>query len=120
MNQPMRPNPTLKPVLFWILLVLSDGAVHGYGILKEIEARTAGDIRLEPGNLYRYLRRLLDADLIEEVTSESDPASADTRRRYYAVTAKGREAVRAEAHRMRRLVRAAEQGRLIDPEAPAT
>ena len=46
----------LRPVDFHILLVLTDGELHGYGIVKEIEARSEGRIRLEPGNLYRYVR----------------------------------------------------------------
>lgn len=97
----------LKPVLFWILLVLVDGTSHGYRILKEIEARTEGRIRLEPGNLYRYLRKLLDAGLIEEV-DVTDATGADPRRRSYAVSPLGREVVTAEARRMHALVQAAD------------
>lgn len=95
----------LKPVLFWILLVLVDEPSHGYRILKEIERRSDGAVRLEPGNLYRYLRRLLDTDLIQEVAT---PPSDDERRRTYDVTPLGRAVVRAEADRMRALVRAAD------------
>lgn len=106
----------LKPVLFWILLVLVDGARHGYGILKEIDARTEGRIRLEPGNLYRYVKKLLDGGLIDEVVAPPQGASSDDRRRYYVVTALGREVVRAEAERMKRLVSAAESRHLIGPD----
>ena len=103
----------LKPVLFWILLVLVDGASHGYGILKEIEGRTDGAIRLEPGNLYRFLRRLLDDGLIQEL-DEAPEEDADTRRRYYDLTERGRATVRAEAERMRDLVQAAQSRDLIE------
>lgn len=106
----------LKPVLFWILLVLVDGVRHGYGILKEIEARTDGGVRLEPGNLYRYVKRLLDDGLIDEVDPPSEQDSADERRRYYGVTALGRDVVRAEAERMKRLVAAAESRNLVGPD----
>lgn len=115
------PDPTashlpLKPVLFWILLVLADGPSHGYRMLKEIESRTAGRVRLEPGNLYRYVKKLLDAGLIEEVGAPADAESSDDRRRYYAVTALGRDVARAETDRMRSLVSAAESLRIVGPD----
>jgi len=109
----------LKPVLFWILLVLVDGVCHGYGILKEIEVRTDGGVRLEPGNLYRYVKKLLDTGMIEEVDSPTEDASSDDRRRYYGVTSLGRAVARAEAERMRYLVSAAESRRLIGPDGVA-
>ena len=107
---PKRPKSVeaylpLKPIQFWVLLVLVDEPRHGYRILKEIERRSAGEVRLEPGNLYRYLRRLLDDELLEEVPTK---ASEDERRRTYAVTELGRSVVRAEADRMRALVHAAD------------
>lgn len=105
----------LKPVLFWILLVLVDGPGHGYGVLKEIEARTDGAIRLEPGNLYRYVKKLLEVELITEVAAPSDTDGSDERRRYYDLTPLGTRVVRAEAERMRSLVRAAEARALLDP-----
>ncbi len=109
----------LKPVFFSILLVLADGASHGYGILKAIEARTEGAIRLEPGNLYRYVKKLLDLGLIAEADDVRDP-SGDERRRYYALTQLGRDVVRAEAIRMRGLVRAAEDRSIIAPGEAST
>lgn len=110
----------LKPVLFWILLVLVDGASHGYALLKEIEARTEGGIRLEPGNLYRYLKKLLDSGLIEEVDAPGEGSGRDDRRRYYEITVLGRSVVGAEAARMRGLVRAAEERALLGPDGATT
>ena len=109
----------LKPVLFWVLLVLVDGASHGYGILKEIEARTNGAIQLEPGNLYRFLRRLLDDGLIHE-PEEARDSDADSRRRYYDLTPLGRAVVRAEAERMQELVLAAQARDLIEGRGAGT
>lgn len=105
----------LKPVLFWILLVLVDGASHGYRVLKEIEARTDGAIRLEPGNLYRYVKKLLELGLIEEVDAPVEADGSDERRRFYDLTPLGLGVVRAEAERMRSLVRAAESRALLGP-----
>ena len=55
----------LKAVDFHVLLVLTGHELHGYGIVKEIESRSGGRLRLEPGNLYRYIRRLVQEGMIE-------------------------------------------------------
>ena len=79
----------LKPVVFHVLLSLADGERHGYGIVQDIAQRSAARMRLEPGNLYRSLKSMLEDGLIEE--SERRPASdlGDERRRYYRVTRLG-------------------------------
>lgn len=105
----------LRPVDFHILLVLTDGERHGYGIAKEIDARSEGRIRLEPGNLYRYLRRLVEGGLVEPAARRPSPDTADERRRYYRVTALGRRVLAADAARMRSLVAAAEARVTLPP-----
>jgi hypothetical protein len=55
-------NP-LKPADFHILLTLADGPRHGYGIMKDVESESGGDVRLEIGSLYRLLARMLEAGL---------------------------------------------------------
>jgi len=92
----------LKPVDLQILLVLTEQDLHGYGIVKDIEARTEGQIRLEPGNLYRYIRRLESEGLVDEATTEAREPGEE-RRRYYTVTGLGRRVLQAEAARMRAL-----------------
>ena len=106
----------LKPIDFHILLVLTDGALHGYGMVKEIELRSEGRIRLEPGNLYRYLRRVVDEGWVEPAERRDVEDGAGPRRRYYRVTPRGREVLRAEAMRMRSLVEAAAARLALPPE----
>jgi DNA-binding PadR family transcriptional regulator len=112
----------LKPIDFHILLVLMDGDLHGYGIVKEIEDRSEGRIRLEPGNLYRYVRRLVDEGLVVPAARRDVPsdggAAGGARRRDYRVTPLGREVLRAEAMRMRSLVAATEARLTLPPETP--
>ena len=105
----------LKPVDLHILLVLTEQNLHGYGIVKEIETRSDGGLKLQPGNLYRYVRRLVDDGFVvpagrEPTLSEAAGAAGaeETRRRYYEITASGRQALAAETARMRALVQAAE------------
>jgi DNA-binding PadR family transcriptional regulator len=98
----------LKPVHFHILLVLLRGPLHGYGIVKEIEESTGGSLRLEPGNLYRYIGQLRRAGFVAEVDPDPKRGEGDERRRYYEVTQGGRNALEAEVDRMKGLVIEAE------------
>jgi DNA-binding PadR family transcriptional regulator len=94
----------LKPVMFQILLSLADGERHGYGITQDIAARTAARMRIEPGNLYRSLRTLLDGGVIEESEKRPAPDLDDERRRYYRITPFGRRVAAAETARLEALV----------------
>lgn len=94
----------LRPIEFEILLALADEERHGYAIHKEVARRSAGQVVLEPGTLYRALRRLLESRLV----AERRPApSEDERRRTYRLTDLGRRVAAAEAERMAALVSAA-------------
>jgi DNA-binding PadR family transcriptional regulator len=106
------PEP-LTPLSTAILFALADGASHGYAILKEIEDITEGGMRLNTGSLYLALHRLLQDGLIVETSVRG----GDARRRYYELSEEGREAARAEARRMSRLVNVAAARRLIPRRA---
>jgi DNA-binding PadR family transcriptional regulator len=94
----------LTPAVFHILLALSDGERHGYGIMREIEARTGGTVRMGPGTLYGSIKRMLADGLIVETDERPDPALDDQRRRYYRITYRGERAAEAEAVRLEQLV----------------
>jgi DNA-binding PadR family transcriptional regulator len=94
----------LKPVAFQILLSLAEGERHGYAITRDIAGRTSARMRLEPGNLYRSLRTMLDARLIEESERRPAPDLDDERRRYYRITPLGRRVAAAELARLESLV----------------
>ena len=93
----------LRPVEFDVLLALGDGERHGYAIMQEALRRSDGQVQLEPGTLYRALRRMREAGLVTESASRS-PDGDDERRRYYRLTALGRRVAAAEAQRMAGLV----------------
>ena len=86
----------LKPVEFVVLAVLAEGDRHGYGIVREMEARTGGVIRVRPGDLYRVLYRLSERGLLRTVERRR-PADDDERRTYYGLTPLGKRVLRAEA-----------------------
>lgn len=95
----------LKPVDLELLLALATEDRHGYGLVQRISEHTGGLIVLDPGNLYRVIKRLLTDRLIEE--SPSPPAAAgDERRRYYRITPLGGRVLAAELERLRALVSA--------------
>jgi DNA-binding PadR family transcriptional regulator len=95
----------LKPHWFHILLSLADQEQHGYGIMQEVLARTNDKVRLWPATLYGTLKRLIEADLIEESGDRPDAESDDARRRYYRLTRLGRRVLDAESRRLEELVR---------------
>lgn len=103
----------LKPNDFHILFALLDGERHGYWIAKEINQHTGGQIRLEAGNLYRTIQKLIRQGLVEPSESRPAPESDDERRRYYAITPRGRRAVAADAARMKGLVDAVQERNMI-------
>ncbi len=102
------PRLPLTPAVFHILVALADQERHGYGIMLEVEANTAGDLKMGPGTLYGTIKRMLAADLIEESDTRPDPELDDERRRYYRLTTYGRQVLRAETARLDRLVRVAQ------------
>jgi DNA-binding PadR family transcriptional regulator len=96
----------LKTQWFHIMLSLAGEEQHGYGIMQEVLERTAGKVRLWPATLYGSLKRLIEAELIEESDERPAPELDDARRRYYRLTAFGRRVLDAECDRLQELVRA--------------
>ena len=98
----------LSTAVFHILLALTDGEKHGYGIMQEIFQKTNGTMRMGPGTLYGSIKRMLADGLIEETIERPDPTLDDERRRYYRLTNLGQLVTRAEAQRLEQIVRLAQ------------
>ena len=94
----------LTPAVFHILLALSQGERHGYGIMKQVRADSEGTVSMGTGTLYGSLKRMLDAGLVRESDKRIDPRLDDERRVYYALTALGEQALSAEIERLRHIV----------------
>ena len=95
----------LKPQWFHILLSVAAGEQHGYGIMQDVLQRTNGKVRLWPATLYGSIKRLIEADLIEESDERPAPELDDARRRYYRLTPLGKRVLDAECERLQELVR---------------
>lgn len=107
------PFLPVGPVVFDILLALSDEERHGYAILQEVAARSGGVTVLRPGTLYRALARLLEDGLIAETEERAAPDRGDERRRYYRLTALGHDVAEAEARRLAALLRTARAKKVL-------
>jgi DNA-binding PadR family transcriptional regulator len=88
----------LAPRDLLILAVLAEGPLHGYGIIKAVEARSSSGVLLDPANLYRVLRRMRALEWIRE---EED---GEERRRTHRIMPKGRAILAAELGRLERLL----------------
>ena len=102
----------MKASWFHILLAVAREPVHGAEIRRRVQELTDGAVTLYPVTLYRSLDELTEARLIAE-TRDPEAAEHNEKRRYYVITAAGREALAAEADALQaaaRMTRAALKG----------
>ncbi|MFI5257678.1 MAG: PadR family transcriptional regulator [Gemmatimonadales bacterium] len=102
-TDPQRFLP-LRPVELLVLVALAEQEQHGYGLTQSIADRTGGTVRLEPGNLYKVLKRLVGDGLIVAGNPRQVAELDNERRRYYRLTRLGARVAVAEAERLRALV----------------
>ena len=99
----------LPQVAFSILLALSLKPRHGYEIMKQVAEDSNGKIKLVPGALYTSIKLLHEQALIQEVDNE-----ADSRRRYYQLTDKGRQKLNAELEYYDNTIKLARQRKVYE------
>ena len=95
----MNTQAALTEAVYYILLSLVTPR-HGYGIMQEAERMSSGRVKLAAGTLYGAITGLLDRGWIRAV-----PGDQDSRRKEYALTEAGREALIGELDRLRELVK---------------
>lgn len=100
----------MKADEFHILLALEKTELHGYALLQEVQRASERRISMAPSPFYRKLKRLDAQGLLHETESRPAPEFDDERRRYFALTALGRQVLAAEA---RRLIALAGEERVI-------
>ena len=76
-----------------LLAILKSGPLHGYAIVEEISRRSEGEFDLAEGTIYPALHRLEEAGLL----SSSWEVVSGRRRRVYALSHSGVDAVRERA-----------------------
>ena len=100
----MNTQAALTEAVYYILLSLVTPR-HGYGIMQEAERMSQGRVKLAAGTLYGAINGLLDRGWIKAV-----PGTEDSRRKEYALTDRGREALEGELDRLKELV---ENGEIV-------
>lgn len=90
-------NLPLTETVYYILLALTEPA-HGYLIMQKVEELSGGQVRMAAGTLYGAIENLLKQQWVEPA------GSADGRRKVYVMTGKGREMLRLDCERMKRLI----------------
>jgi DNA-binding PadR family transcriptional regulator len=113
---PKRKLDPLPAAAFQILLALADGDLHGYAIMRQVEAQSGGRVRLGPGTLYSSIQALVEEGLIEEVDQGGKSESPSERRRYYRLTSTGRKLACAEAEKLADLLRVARRKNILRGE----
>jgi DNA-binding PadR family transcriptional regulator len=111
-------NEPLKPHWFQILLSVADAPKHGTAVMEEVLGRTDGEMKLWPGMLYGSLRDLESKGLVGETEPPEDAPTEGGKRRFYGITAKGREALASEVRRLASYVREARAKDVIGPAEP--
>ena len=101
----------VTPLTYNILMALADESRHGYGIIKEIEARLGPDAGPSTAALYLALQRMEQDELLEEAPNRT--ADDDPRRRYYRLTRAGRALAIRESGRLAELVNIARDKKLL-------
>lgn len=94
---------------YHVILALANGPLHGYAIKDAVTSESGGTLTPLPGTLYRVVARLMTGDMLTEVEpAVAPPPHPGLPRRYYGLTAAGRQALAAEAQRLKQAARLAE------------
>lgn len=99
----MAEQPPMTEAMYYILLALLRPG-HGYGMMRRIKELSHGRIEMGPGTLYGVLSRM-NRDGLIVLTGE------EGRRKNYAITDVGKEALLCEYGRLKRLV---EDGSILE------
>ena len=88
-------DPMTEAMYYILLSLLRPG--HGYGMMQRVKELSGGRLEMGPGTLYGVLSRMSREGLIVLTGEEG-------RRKNYAITRTGREALLAEYRRLQQMV----------------
>jgi DNA-binding PadR family transcriptional regulator len=94
---------------YHVLLALASGPLHGYAIKDAVAEESAGTITPRAGSMYRVIARLMASGLVTETKSQDPTPHPGLARKYFALNARGRAALAAEARRLIGAARVAEK-----------
>ena len=101
----MKTEP-LSESYYYILLCLSKGPNHGYGIMQLTDSLSGGDVKIGSGTMYGATSNMMKKGWIEEIVSEGQGLE---RKRLYRLTEEGVKVFKDEVARLKRMLAAVEQ-----------
>lgn len=108
----------LSPATLHVLLALTGGDLHGYGIMLEVARQSRGAYKIGPGTLYDNIKKLLRLGLVEEAPTPEDSGDSDDEpRRRYRLTQPGSSVLAAETNRLTAVLREARRGLRLHEES---
>lgn len=101
----MKKSEPMSESYYYILLCLSKGANHGYGIMQMTERLSSGEVSIGSGTMYGATSNMMKKGWIREIVSN---APGIERKRLYSLTEEGREALNMEIKRLQRMLASVE------------
>lgn len=101
----MKKSEPMSESYYYILLCLSKGANHGYGIMQMTQKLSEGEVTIGSGTMYGATSNMMKKGWIKEIMSE---AVGIERKRLYCLTEDGQEALNNEIKRLKRMLAGAE------------
>ncbi|MBO5353581.1 MAG: PadR family transcriptional regulator [Lachnospiraceae bacterium] len=102
----MKKSEPMSESYYYILLCLSKGANHGYGIMQMTEKLSQGEVTIGSGTMYGATSNMMKKGWIKEIMSDGHGME---RKRLYSLTETGEEALREEIRRLKRMLAGAEE-----------
>ncbi|HEX3968715.1 MAG TPA: PadR family transcriptional regulator [Edaphobacter sp.] len=103
----------LSPATLHVLLALTSGDLHGYGIMLEVARQSGDQYKIGPGTLYDNIKKLLNLGLVEGSSAKSSKSEP---RRNYRLTQRGASVLAAETDRLAGVLREARRGLRLHEE----
>ena len=97
----MKKNEPMSESYYYILLCLSRGPNHGYGIMRMAAQLSGGEVRIGSGTMYGATGNLMKKGWIEETFSQEP---GEERPRRSQLTREGREALLGEIERLKKML----------------
>lgn len=77
---------------------------HGYAVMSLVEELTEGQVIIGPASLYTIIKKLMKEEYIELFDD------SDSRRKVYSLTSKGRDVLKVDIERRKKMVQFAIEG----------
>lgn len=100
----MKRKMPLSESVFLILIRISKGPIHGYGIINDVKSMTDGRVELSTGTLYGAISRMIGDGWIEKHHTKTE---SGRERKEYRITKKGKRILNSEMERIKSLIKIA-------------